>query len=294
MKKLKLLLMLPFLLIPSVNACSITNLPACIVEGFFDFLLGLLNAPIQVLLDGIQYLLAEPVVISVFHSFWALIIYIISMFYGLFLIYAGLNFMVSGYDAEKRERAKQMLQNIIIMVFLIQASYFIYSLLIDLSSLLTAGVINMINPEFFLLTSDNLANLGLELLLTAPYVGCLIISMIFLAGRYLIVSMGIIFFPIGIFFYFIPFLKSYGKLMMEYSLVMIFLPFFLSLILLFSSKLLTIPIFENFKIVLMICAFMSINMIFIIMGVFIVIKSAMAVINSDAGKLAVKVGKYLV
>ena len=68
----------------------------------------------------------QKVPIQLFAGLWAIIIYVLSMFYALLMIYAGFQFIISGYDAQKRENAKAWLRNIVIMIILVQASFFIY------------------------------------------------------------------------------------------------------------------------------------------------------------------------
>ena len=64
--------------------------------------------------------------------------------------------MVSGYDAEKRTKAKEWLRNIIIMIVLVQASYFLYLSVVDIGSLLTAGIINLVDENFFLFAHNSI------------------------------------------------------------------------------------------------------------------------------------------
>ncbi len=283
-KKLILLLLI-LLVMPLAYAeeeeekCGITNLASCIPQKLYEYTLGIINAPLQPFLNMIKDFLSETVNIDPFASLWAIIIYIISIFYGLFLLFAGFNFMVSGYSAERRERAKEWLRNIILMIVLVQGSFYLYSLILEISASLTAGVINLIDENFFLLTIDNLANIGLELILVIPYLLALLTSVILLALRYLIVAVGVVFFPIGLFLHFTPPLKSFGKLIINLLLVVIFLPFIQSLILLAASKLVEIPVFENIKIIVMITAFTLVNLTMIGLVLFVMIKAAMSVVN---------------
>lgn len=286
-KKL-ILLLLTFLVIPLTYAeeekCGLTNLAVCIPEKLYQYTLSIINAPLQPFLELTQNLLSEPVNIETFIALWAIVIYILSMFYGLFILFAGFNFIISGYSTVRREKAKIWLKNIILMIFFVQASYYIYSILLELSSSLTTGVINLIDPNFFLLTIDNYVNIGLELILGIFYLITLVISIILLALRYLIVAIGIIFFPIGLFLNFIPVLKSYGKLIINILMIIIFIPFFHALMLLACSKLVEIPIFANIKILLMIASFSLVNISTILLVLFAVIKSALAILNSDLGR----------
>ena len=149
---------------------------------------------------------------------------------------------------------------------------------------MTAGVINLIEPDFFLLSVDNTVNLGLQMVLAILYLLNLLLSITLLSLRYLLVAVGVMFFPIGLFLNFIPPLKNYGKLIINILLIIIFLPFIQSLMLLAASKLVEIPIFENFKILVMSASFNMINMSMILLVIFAVVKAAFAALNSDVGR----------
>lgn len=275
-----------------MTECGLSNLATCLPEKLFEYMLTIVNAPFQPLLDAINALMTQPVNIHIFESLWVIIIYIISMFYGLFLLFAGFNFMISGYDAAKRENAKEWLKNTVLMILFVQASFLIYELVIEVGALLAAGVMDIIDPHFFLLTADSITNIGLELLLGMFYGIILIITVVFLALRYLLVAVGVLFFPFALFFYFIPPLQEYGKALLNILLIIIFVPFFNALVLFAASALLDLPVFDNFKIVLMISAFLLINLLslfLIILGIF---KATTSAANSDAGKAIGAAIKY--
>lgn len=277
MKK-KLLFLLPLLLIPLVSAdCSITNLAGCIAQEFFNFLLSILNAPIQPLLDAVYSLLTQPVNIDLFSSIWGIIVYILSLFYGILLMYVGFRFIVTAHSPEQRERSKQILTNILVMMVLVQASFYLYSLINQIVASVSTVVLNMVQQNFFLLTIDNISNVGLELILIIPYIISILVTLILLVIRYVIVSSGVILFAIGIFMYFIDPLKQYGKLIINFLIATISITFFYSIIFLASSMLLNISAFQNFKILVMIGAFTLVNVVTIIIALFVIIKSALAV-----------------
>ena len=283
------------LLIPLANAeevsCGLTNLATCIPQKLFGYLLDIINAPLQPFLTLTKNLLSEPVNIEIFLSLWAIIIYILSIFYGLFIVFAGFNLIISGYSAEKREMAKEWLKNIVLMMVFVQGSYYLYSILLELSSSMTAGIINSIDPNFFLLTADNLTNIGLQFAFAFPYLITLLLTVIFLALRYLLVAVGVLFFPIGLFFNFIPPIKSVGKLIINTLMIVIFMPFFHSLMLLAASKLVDVPAFQNFKILIMIAAFFLINVSMLFMALYAIAKAAMSAIKSDIGQAAALMAK---
>lgn len=283
-----------FLFIPFITAeeeCGLLNLASYIPQKLYDFFINILNAPISPLLEFTKSLLTEPVSLELFAPLWAIILYVISLFYGILMLYSGFNFMFSGHDAIKRAKAKQWFMNIFIMIVLIQASYFLYEIVLDLESLLTAGVINLVDDSFFLLTADNLVNIGLQFFFALFYVLTLLITVLFLTLRYIIVAVGVVFLPIGIFCYFIPPLKSYGRLVFNFLGICIFTTFLSSLIFLVCSQLINIELFENFKILIMISAFGMADFLMFYLMIFSMIKSAIKTTEDFSGTI-VAVGKY--
>ena len=267
--------LLPLLVIPFVSAdCGITNLASCIADSFFNFLLSILNAPVQPLLNAVYSLLTQPVNIDLFASIWGIIVYILSLFYGILLMYVGFKFIISGHSVEKREKAKSDLANILIMIVLVQASFYLYSLLNQVIASVTTVTLNMVQQNFFLLTIDNVTNIGLEITLLVPYLISIVITLVLLTLRYIIVSAGVILFAVGIFCYFFDPLKHYGKLIIEFLISTMAITFFYSIIFLASSMLLDIPVFQNFKILVMIGAFTFVNSATIIITFFVVVNAA--------------------
>jgi len=292
----KALFGLSLLFIPLVSAeeeCGLLNLSSCLPQKLYDFFINILNSPIQPLLTLTKALMTEPIKLEAFVSLWAIILYVLSIFYGLLMLYSGFNFMISGYDVVKRTKAKEYFRNIFIMIVLVQASYFIYSAVIDVNSLLTAGVVSLVDQKFFLITADNIVNIGLQFLFALLYVSTLLLTVIMLTFRYILVAAGVVFVPIGIFLYFIPPVNHYGKLILNFLGTCIFITFFDSLILLVCSKLIDIPIFQNFKILVMITAFAIVNFIMFYFIIFSALKSAVKTGEKTAG-IAIAVGKYFI
>lgn len=269
--------------------CGITNLASCIPQKIFDFLINLMNAPLEPLLNMIKNLFESAPQISLFQYVWTVIVYCISFFYGLLFVYSGFQFLFSGHDVLKREMAKEWLKNTVMMIVLVQASYYLYGLFVQLGSLMTSAVLSMVDEHFFMITADNWVNVGLEFLFILVYVLILLITLILLTIRYLIVAFGVLFVPIGIFCYFIPPLKSFGEIILNMLGMLIFVTFLDAIIILACSMLITIPLFENFKILVMITCFLIINASFIMLGFHIITKTSL---GNGAEKIAQAV-KYV-
>jgi hypothetical protein len=280
-----------FLLPRAVKAesCGLSNLASCIPENLFNFFIEVINAPLVPLLELTKNLLTNPVSIDLFQALWSIIIYILSMFFGLLIIYSGFQFLFSGHNVIRRELAKQWLKNTIIMIVLVQASFYLYKLTIELGSIMSSSIMSLVDPEFFLLTASSLANIGLELLFGMLYALTLLLSILLLGIRYMIVAFGVLFAPIGIFCYFIPPLKTYGRLIINSLLMNIFMTFIASIIILASSMLIDLNVFGNMKILVMINCFSIINIVFIILTIKTIKKS---VVGDGAEKMA-EAAKYI-
>ncbi|MCX6741663.1 MAG: hypothetical protein NTX24_00610 [Candidatus Pacearchaeota archaeon] len=268
-----------FIQVAKADDCGITNLASCIPEKIFEFFLSVLNAPLQPLLDWIHSLMVEPVNPSLFSGIWSIITYILSLFYGLILIFIGFKFLFSGYSPEQRDSAKKSLRDIILMIVLIQSSYILYCAGLELSGALTGAIFKMIDPDFFLFTISGIPNIFLQFILEIPYIINMILTLVLLALRYILVICGVALFPIGIFCYLIEPLQSYGKLILNILLVVAIIPFFYAIIFLASSMLIGLPVFANMKIILMIASFTLVNFGTLIGLAFVIINAALKVIT---------------
>ena len=253
---------------------SITDGISSLPQKILEFVVYVINLPLQPLLYLVKKLLSDEVKIDSLKGIWSIIVYILSLLYGLLFIFAGVNFMTSGNNAERREKAKEWFQNTILMIIFVQVSFFIYNLFLTFAGILTKGIMNMIGDSFFVFTADNFANLGLDLFFSLSYVIALLITVIILAIRYLLVFFGAVVFPIAIFLYFFPPAKHYGKLILNLIVVAAIMPFANSLILLMGYKLLEVESFSNVKILVMIASFFLVIVVNIMMLSFIISKSS--------------------
>ena len=269
-------------------SCGLLNLASCLPEKFFEFLASILNAPLQPLLSLTKYLLSAQVELSLFSSIWAIMVYVLSMFYALLIIWSGFTFIVSGYDYKKREHAKEWLQNIITMIILVQASFFIYQLFVELGATLTSTTLTLVPTNFFELTLDNVFNIGLEILFSGLYVITLLFAIVILIIRYGIVAVGVALFPLAIFAYFLPPLRPYGLLLLHFLGVCIFVTFLDAILLVGFSKLIEIPFFAGIKILVMTSAFLLINALMFFLMFFSIIKAAFSL----GGKIATIAAKF--
>ncbi|MBU0894256.1 MAG: hypothetical protein KKF48_02235 [Nanoarchaeota archaeon] len=254
--------------------CSITNLGDCVAEAVFGLFLDILNSASRPFLDLIKTFMIEPVSITAFADIWGIIVYILSMFYGLLIVWIGLKFIVSGESPEQREKAKSDLKNIIIMMILVQGSYLLYDLFLATSASLTNVIFDMVSNSFFRLSLESVSNFGFDLIFGILYIIHLIIVLVLVLLRYIFVSAGVILFAIGVFFYFIPFLNSYGRLILNGLGVLVFLPFFYSIAFLVGSKLAELNQFRDYKTLIMVGTLDIIILFTFLLLLFVIVKAA--------------------
>ncbi len=247
----------------------------------------MLNAPIQPFLQLTLNLLSEPINVHLFIHVWAIIVYMLSMFYALLLVAAGFSMMLSGHDVEKREKSKEWLKNVVIMIILVQASFFIYQLLLDLAASMTSATLTLVDGNFFLLTASSISELGLALFLSFAYIATLIITSLILIIRYGIVAIGVALFPIAIFLYFLPPVKAYGLLILNFLGTALFITFFDAILLIGFSQLVQLSIVASMKIIVLIAAFLLIDLIMLFMFFFAIVKAALSA-YSDIKRLGKK------
>jgi hypothetical protein len=262
-KRLFILILVLILILPFAAAeeeeCGITNLSSCLPEAMYDYFLEIINAPLQPLLLSIKSLLTADVETDIFYEPWLAVTYVLSFFYVFLFLYAGFTFLTSGGNPIRRAHAKESLQNTVLMIILIAASYYLYDILLTINSSISNGILDMINEEFFLLTFDNFVNIALEGIFVTLYLFALLFALLFLVLRYIVVSFGVIFFPIGIFFYFIPPLRSYGRFILNVLAIFIFISIIDLLLILVCSLIVENAIFESITIVVMIACFFMVN-----------------------------------
>jgi len=150
-------------------------------------------------------------------GWWQSIVTIISCFYLLVFLVIGFAFMINGHSVVKREQAKEWLKNAVMMIIGVSVSFYLYQLILELSSGITkflwvTGFEQFFEPSIF-------AGAGILLLLLFS---CTIaLSLITLFLRYVFLLMGVVLFPIGIFLYLTPKFDNWGKIIFNFLGVML-------------------------------------------------------------------------
>jgi hypothetical protein len=192
-------------------------------KNYFENSLNEFSSPLTQLF---YLLLVSPPDIEPMRNAWNSVISLISLFYLLNLSVAGLFFIIAFENHAKRAEAKELIKGVIISIIIISASFELYKILLEIGTLAAAYVLGN-HPEKFILPAIQNNN------------PLLIIFLIFAAGfagftlflRQIILLVGTAILPIGIFSYFTPPLKQFGKAIFGILGVAILLQFFDSIIL---------------------------------------------------------------
>ena len=190
---------------------SLAELPAAVVEQFFSVFQGILAVFLTSLLAITKLFIVTNPDISPMFPLWQTIVYVISLFYLMLFLIVGFLFLFSSIDAEKRLQAKQWFKSTVIMIAAVGASFQLYELFLGLGS----AVANYLwSTEFeALFQANGLPTLNLVLLMF--YSLAVLSAFITFFVRHLFLLIGAAVFPIALFFYFIPPLKAWGKMLLE-------------------------------------------------------------------------------
>ena len=243
-------------------------------ELFLEYSLRILNQSLEPFLNSIKNQLGHNPNIDNNHTTWKIITYTLSFLYLLLILYAGLLFITAGTDSMKKQQAKEWITNVIIMLILIQSSFYLYGIVLELGSGMNQAILNLIPNEFYTVNSLSYLELGSQIVMVIVYVLILIITLLFLVIRTIIIFLGVVLLPLAIFLYFIPPMQAYGKFFINLILVFVFSTFLASLILLTISNLtLSGDYSELVKTSINIGGFLLINILFIALG-FLIISNA--------------------
>ena len=152
-------------------------------------------------------------------NYWQLMVQVISAFYILLFLVAGLKFVLGAYDSHQREEAKEWFKNALFVVIVLNASYLLYTVLLDVGS---AIALEFWSSDFeSLFTFASIESLNLFSLYYLSFTISLLWFTLF--ARYALLLIGVIAFPIGVFLFFVPPLKPYGSAILNLFGIAVFL-----------------------------------------------------------------------
>ncbi|MFH0970156.1 MAG: hypothetical protein V1776_01715 [Candidatus Diapherotrites archaeon] len=190
---------------------TINSIPSQVLGVFGDAFKGSLVGFNDPLMQLSQTLLTSNPDPSGLYGWWQSMVIVISSFYLLIFLFVGLLFLFSALNLEKRMEAKEWLKNAFTMIILVNLSFVIYGLILELATAITqymwiSGFQNFFDTSALSeMSAATLLIYGLAVLLTA----------ITLFVRHIFLLIGVVLFPLAIFLYYVPPLQSWGRMILN-------------------------------------------------------------------------------
>jgi len=183
-----------------------------IYNAFYDLLSGMMD----IILD---MLIWNPP-LSPAYDAWNSVRTVITSIYLVVITFAGLKLMTGTLvGANERSTLKKWVGGSILSLILVNMSFALYEFIIEFNVALSALMFH--EPPL----SGFLAAVAAFLILMILFTGVVLVVITMLIGRLILVLVGVVFFPIGIFLYYLPPTKRFGKLMCTLMIANIFIQF---------------------------------------------------------------------
>jgi len=200
---------------------SITGLPFDIFGLFTNSIKNSLRNFNTSLLGLAEELLSANPDPELMVGWWQAIVTVISAFYLIVFLVIGFSFLISGDSVVKREQSKEWLKNAVIMIIGVTISFYLYGLILGLSTGITKFLWITGFEQFF----DSAVFSGTGIFMLIAFSGTIGLALVTLLLRYLFLLIGVILFPIGIFLYLTPKFESWGKIIFNFLGVMLAIQF---------------------------------------------------------------------
>jgi len=252
-----------------------------IPKGIFDLLTGSVRNSLREFNSSLLTLAALLISVNpdpmLMFPLWQAIITVISCFYLLVFLLVGFKFLTVGANIQKREQAKESLKNAVIMIIAVQLSFYFYQLGLELATAITQFLWVTGFEQFFMSTTYSGAGIFMLIALSASVIGALVT----LFARYLFLLMGVILFPIGIFLYLIPSLKSWGKIIFNFIGIVLAMQF-IDVILLVATGQIALSLVGEFGVEFVpALGFILMGITNSIILVYAIVKSAMSIMDNS-------------
>lgn len=201
---------------------TLTNLPGCIVNAFFSFIVSGLVAALQGLINSsFRFLFAAPD-LRAFCGAYNTVLAVLESLFSIALMGVALMFILRSNDVEGRIAAKKWLENLIVLVVLLAFSFMLFQTMLDLNYYLSTSFANDAMASAFTPTASfSSAVFALIILLLA--IVLLILTFLTLLLRYILIPFLLLAFPVGLFLYFIPLTKSWGAVLLKIIGIVVFM-----------------------------------------------------------------------
>ena len=201
---------------------TLSNLPDCIAESFFNMLVsGLIYSSEQFLNYSLSFLTATPQ-LGWFCSPFKTVMAILESFYTIMIMALGLYYIVSATDPLGRSKAKAWAKNLLFMIVFLSFSFHIFDAILSLNQYISSTVYAQVNSNLFNINAS-LSSIIFALVLLFSFTMTGWLTFTTLMARYILIPFLLMLFPIGIFLYFIPSLRAWGAFIFRFVVLVVFM-----------------------------------------------------------------------
>ncbi len=256
---------------------TITNIPNQVAGVFTGAIHGSLISLNNPLLALSQALLTSNPDPAGLYGWWQSVVLVISSCYLLLFLGIGFMFLFSSLNPEKRATAKEWLKNAFMMIVLVNISYYIYALILQLATaitqyLWTTSFLNFFDPNMF----NSMGSITLIV-----YAIAVMLASITIFIRHVFLLLGVVLFPIGLFFYFIPPLQNWGRMIFNLIGIALFTQFIDVLLFVVSNQVMLNIAGNAGASLVPALAFVLIFIVNILLMIYALVKSAFSVMDNS-------------
>ncbi len=260
---------------PKKSECGLTNPFACLT----DYVESLFNTSVKPLVSLIKNLFTEGASIGSFYEVWKIVMTISALISAIFLLISITKLILYSESVTERYNAKKTLQKFVLIIVLLPLTYYLYGLLLDVSTNMTDLFLNRVSTSFFEIKLRGVMSSIINLLVYLFYVIILILTIVLLMIRYLVLSVGVVFFPVGLLFSSFDYLKQYGSLILNFLFSNMFISVFCAIILQIFAKISNVYVFDDYEILLALAGFLIMDVLLVFTFVFSLLKSSFNVFS---------------
>ena len=245
---LLLLALIPFAFAQGANSTSttcqgnndllntLTNLPGCIVEAFFSYLVSGLIASTQGLVDAsFSFIFSSPNP-QWFCTPYNTVLTSLEGLYSIALMGLAFYYIIRSTDVEGRTTAKRWLEKMLVMIVFLSFSFPMFQLILDFNTYLSTNLASESMKGMFT-SPGSFTSAVFALVILLPMVSFMMLTFVTLLIRYLLIPFALLLFPVAIFLYFIPPTESWGKTFLKIIGILVFMTTIDALVLLGLSSL---------------------------------------------------------
>lgn len=249
--------------IDEYNSTFIENFSNTISESFQNALSKAFYVPLNALFSLFDIFLGFDVDIKSLKELWNIVVSIIIPLFIISIAYNGYCMIFNSHSSYKLYKYKNGLKISIICLIIVSSSFSFYSYFLDFSNSIKSIIFEKSN--FFNIVTSNIADIPENIIMSLTIFIISFLTLILLISSLLLSNFGIVLFPIGIFMISIELLNPYGKFLIEISLLSCFIPLIVSLFISLFSRISSMSLFSEHKLMVLASLFFIINIIIIML-----------------------------